>query len=168
MSPGLSALQVFLNLVPEAAHGHASAAACNHLLRGQSLRRRLHALDGKRLWLTITDADTRLQYRFDQGHLRYDASPNKPEMHIRGELKYFLQLATRNEDADTLFFARQLSMEGNTEDGLLLKNFLDALEFDTEAHLKAWLGGFAAPKALALVNRVQPGKHLQQLITRLV
>lgn len=168
MSPGLSAIQLFLNLVPETVHGHASAAACNHLLRGQTISRRLHALDGKRLWLTISDSDTRLQYRFDQGHLRYDALTKKPDMHIRGELKSFLQLATRNEDVDTLFFSRQLSMEGNTEDGLLLKNFLDALEFDTEAHLKAWLGGLVARQALALLNRVQPGKHLHQFITQLI
>lgn len=168
MSPGLSAIQLFFNLVPEVVHGHASAAACNHLLRGQTTARRLHALNGKRLWLTITDSDTRLQYRFQNGRLLYDASTKKPDIYIRGELKYFLQLAIRNEDADTLFFARQLSMEGNTEDGLLLKNFLDALEFDTEAHLKAWLGNFAARRALPLLQLVQPGKHLQQLITQLV
>lgn len=167
MSPGLSALQLFLNLVPETVHGLASAAACNHLLQGQSISRRLHALNGKRLWLTITDSDTRLQYRFANGRLGYDASTKKPDIHIQGELKYFLQLATRNEDADTLFFARQLSMEGNTEDGLILKNFLDALEFDTEAHLKAWLGGFVARRALPLLKRVKPGHHLQRLITRL-
>jgi len=168
MSPAFTVMQLFLNAIPESIQGLASAAACNHLLKGQASAKRLRMLDGKRLWLTITDSDTRLQYRFEQGRLRYDASSKQPEMHIRGELKYFLRLATRNEDADTLFFARQLSMEGNTEDGLLLKNFLDALEFDTEAHLKAWLGSFAARQALPLLKRVQPGKRLHQLITRLV
>ena len=168
MSPGFSALQLFLNAIPDNLHGRATALACNHLLQGQTLSRRLKVLDGKRLWLTILDTDTRLQYRFQNGQLRYDASRNKPDIHIRGELKYLLQLATRNEDADTLFFARQLSMEGNTEDGLILKNFLDALEFDTEAHLKAWLGAIAARRALPLLNLVKPGKRLQQLITQLV
>jgi predicted lipid carrier protein YhbT len=168
MSPGFSALQLFLNIVPEPLHGRATALACNHLLRGQTISRRLKVLDGKRLWLTLLDSDTRLQYRFHNGRLGYDSSPKKPDIHIRGELKYFLQLATRNEDADTLFFARQLSMEGNTEDGLILKNFLDALEFDTEAHLKAWLGSFAARRALPILNLVKPGKRLQQLITQLV
>lgn len=168
MPPGLSALQLFLNVVPEAVHAHTTALACNHLLRGQTISRRLKVLDGKRLWLTITDSDTRLQYRFERGRLHYDASAQKPDMHMRGELKYFLQLAMRTEDADTLFFARQLSMEGNTEDGLLLKNFLDALEFDTEAHFKAWLGAFAARQVLTLLKLVQPGKRLQQLITQRV
>ena len=168
MSPTLGALQLFLNVVPEPLHGRATALACNHLLKGQTSSRRLKVLDGKRLWLTIQDSDTRLQFRFDNGRLAYDSSANKPDIHIRGELKYLLQLATRNEDADTLFFARQLSMEGNTEDGLILKNFLDALEFDTEAHFKAWLGAFAARRAVTVLNFVQPGKRLQQLLTRLV
>ena len=167
MSSTLNALQLFLNVVPEKLHGQATALACNHLLKGQTISRRLEALEGKRLWLTILDSDTRLPFRFQNGHLRYDASRDKPDIHIRGELKYLLQLATRNEDADTLFFARQLSMEGNTEDGLLLKNFLDAMEFDTEAHLQAWLGTFIARRALPVLKLVQPGKRLQQLITRL-
>ncbi len=40
----------------------------------------------------------------------------------------FLQLAQRREDPDTLFFSRRLSMEGDTELGLVVKNALDALE----------------------------------------
>jgi len=168
MSSALTLIQLFLNAVPEPIQGRATAAACNHLLKGQSNSHRLKVLDGKRLWLTIQDSDTRLQYRFDNGRLDFDSSPKKPDIHIRGELKYFLQLASRNEDADTLFFARQLSMEGNTEDGLILKNFLDALEFDTEAHFKAWLGAFATRRALPVLKLVQPGKRLQQLITRLI
>jgi len=128
MSPGLSAFQLFLNVVPEAVHGHASALACNHLLQGQTISRRLKVLDGKRLWLTITDSDTRLQYRFERGRLRYDSSGKKPEMHIRGELKYFLQLATRNEDADTLFFQRKLKINGDTELAHHVKNTIDNLD----------------------------------------
>ena len=133
MSPGLSALQLFLNIIPEPLHGRATALTCNHLLKGQTISKRLKVLDGKRLWLTILDSDTRLQCRFHDGQLRYDACQHKPDIHIQGELKYFLQLASRNEDADTLFFARQLSMEGNTEDGLILKN----LKLKTEY----WLTG---------------------------
>ena len=40
----------------------------------------------------------------------------------------FLLLAQRREDPDTLFFARRLAMEGDTELGLLVKNTLDALD----------------------------------------
>ncbi len=40
----------------------------------------------------------------------------------------FLLLAQRGVDPDTLFFDRRLSMEGDTELGLVVKNALDALE----------------------------------------
>jgi O2-independent ubiquinone biosynthesis accessory factor UbiT len=40
----------------------------------------------------------------------------------------FLQLAQRRQDPDTLFFGRRLSMEGDTELGLVVKNALDAME----------------------------------------
>ena len=40
----------------------------------------------------------------------------------------FLRMARREEDPDTLFFSRRLSMEGDTELGLVVKNSLDALE----------------------------------------
>ena len=77
MSPGFSLLQLFLNVVPEPLHGRATAQACNHLLKGQAISRRLEALEGKRLWLTILDSDTRLPFRFHNGHLRYDACRGK-------------------------------------------------------------------------------------------
>ena len=37
-------------------------------------------------------------------------------------------LAQRKQDPDTLFFSRRLSMQGDTELGLVVKNALDALE----------------------------------------
>ena len=39
-------------------------------------------------------------------------------------------VAGRKEDADTLFFQRRLSIEGDTELGLEVKNLLDNIEFE--------------------------------------
>ena len=44
-------------------------------------------------------------------------------------------MATRRVDPDTLFFERRLSIDGDTETGLRLKNLLDAVE------LPRWLQG---------------------------
>jgi len=115
----------------------------------------LRELEGKRLWLTITDTGTRLGYRFCNGRLRADDARTPPDIHIRSSLQHFLQLANREVDSDTLFFARQLSLEGNTEDGLLLKNFLDALEFDLPAHLQAVFGPRLSRPLLPLARQVQ-------------
>lgn len=42
----------------------------------------------------------------------------------------FSRLALRQEDPDTLFFNRQLLIEGDTDLGLTLKNLLDAVDWD--------------------------------------
>jgi O2-independent ubiquinone biosynthesis accessory factor UbiT len=47
----------------------------------------------------------------------------------------FVKMASREEDPDTLFFGRRLSMEGDTELGLVVKNTLDALELPVLEHL---------------------------------
>ncbi|MDR3159380.1 MAG: SCP2 sterol-binding domain-containing protein [Zoogloeaceae bacterium] len=48
---------------------------------------------------------------------------------FRGELHAYLRLLTRQDDPDTLFFKRQLSIEGDTELGLAIKNLLDAIDW---------------------------------------
>ena len=82
---------------------------------------------------------------------RSAAKFSKWDVRIKGKLEDFWLLATRREDPDTLFFNRRLSIEGDTETGLYVKNMLDALEFDWEAHLQDVLGP-------------GPGKRLGQLI----
>ncbi|HIE01641.1 MAG TPA: sterol-binding protein [Thiotrichaceae bacterium] len=54
------------------------------------------------------------------------------DLSIEGTAYDFLLLATRREDADTLFFNRRLRLGGDTELGLYVKNFLDALEPEDE------------------------------------
>jgi O2-independent ubiquinone biosynthesis accessory factor UbiT len=51
-----------------------------------------------------------------------------PVVVISAGARDFLRLARRKADPDTLFFDRRLSIEGDTELGLLLKNTLDALD----------------------------------------
>ncbi len=55
--------------------------------------------------------------------------PAAPDLHFTAQLSAFLQMVSRQEDPDTLFFNRSLSIEGDTELGLRVKNMLDALEW---------------------------------------
>ena len=48
----------------------------------------------------------------------------------------------RDEDPDTLFFARRLTIEGDTELGLMVKNALDALDTSRIAY---WLERLRSP-----------------------
>ncbi len=69
--------------------------------------------------LRVSRAGTRLLVQANRGPI--DAS-------IRGDLPAFLTLLRQDTDPDTLFFQRRLTMQGDTELALLVKNFLDTLE----------------------------------------
>lgn len=89
----------------------------------------LEPLTGKRLQLEVTDLGMTLRYGFNRRfHLRHDAE--KPDLTLRARLRDYLALALQEEDPDTLFFSRRLVMEGDTDLGLLVKNTLDAVDWD--------------------------------------
>jgi predicted lipid carrier protein YhbT len=72
-----------------------------------------------------------------------------PAVAIRANARDFWRLARRIEDPDTLFFARRLAIEGDTELGLCLKNALDAIDW---AELPKHLFGALAPAAKPFVE----------------
>lgn len=79
-----------------------------------------------------------------------------PVVAIRAGARDFWRLARRIEDPDTLFFARRLVIEGDTELGLSLKNALDAIDW-TELP-KRLLGALAAAAGpFAAVRLRRPG-----------
>jgi predicted lipid carrier protein YhbT len=79
----------------------------------------------------VTDAGLSFSVRLDQDKLRAGNEVTEADVTIEGTVYTFLLLATRKEDADTLFFHRQLKTSGDTELGLHIKNFLDGLEPET-------------------------------------
>lgn len=54
--------------------------------------------------------------------------PRPSDVTLRAALPGLLNVIAGNLDPDTLFFRRKLSLEGDTELGLTLKNFLDSQE----------------------------------------
>jgi len=79
----------------------------------------------------VSDADLRFSVRLDKDKLCAGTATPDADLTIEGTVYTFLLLATRKEDADTLFFRRQLKTSGDTELGLYVKNFLDGLEPET-------------------------------------
>jgi len=79
----------------------------------------------------VSDAELRFSIRLDQDKLRADIAVPEADLTIEGTVYTYLLLTTRKEDADTLFFRRQLKTTGDTELGLYVKNFLDGLEPET-------------------------------------
>lgn len=76
----------------------------------------------------ITDAELDFTLNLIDDRLLVSAPVDDADLTIEGTVYTFLQLATRNEDSDTLFFRRQLKMSGDTELGLYVKNFLESIE----------------------------------------
>lgn len=88
-------------------------------------------LAGRVMNVFVSDAELRFSVRLDQDKLRAGIEVAEADLTIEGTVYTFLLLATRKEDADTLFFRRQLKTSGDTELGLHVKNFLDGIEPET-------------------------------------
>ncbi|GAB4508298.1 MAG: hypothetical protein Tsb0026_06700 [Sulfuricaulis sp.] len=128
-----------LRLIPDTVHAELFARIFNHLLRGQPLAARLPEINGKSVCIHIQDAASEICFRIEQGHLQ-PARLDHADVRISGKVEDYWQLATRREDPDTLFFNRRLCIEGDTETGVHIKNLLDALDYDWEAHFRDVLG----------------------------
>jgi collagenase-like PrtC family protease/predicted lipid carrier protein YhbT len=89
----------------------------------------LTPLTGRRLCLHVLDAGLQLDFTLGaNGRFQpYRTSARTPpEMTISATMRDFIALALGEEDADTLFFARRLLMEGDTTLGVLVKNTLSS------------------------------------------
>lgn len=93
-------------------------------------RDQLEPLSGKRLLLRVTDAGLALRFTLGARGFRPLLDRSAPDLTISASARDFLALALREEDPDTLFFSRRLLMEGETDLGLLVKNTLDAVDWD--------------------------------------
>jgi len=100
----------------------------------------------------VSDAELRFSVRLDRNKLRAGVEASEADLTIEGTVYTFLLLATRKEDADTLFFRRQLKTSGDTELGLYVKNFLDGLEPETLPYHRTI--DAVLRKSLAVADRV--------------
>lgn len=145
---------ISLRVIPDKIHTQLIACCINHILRGQELKNRLCELEGKSVCINIKDAQTRLHFLIQGGHLK--SAPDKiPNVTITGNITDFWQLAIHKEDPDTLFFRRSLNIEGETETGVHIKNILDSLEYDWNAHFDEVLLPPVARIAKHLADKVR-------------
>jgi len=86
------------------------------------------ALQGRSLRIHVRDAQLSFHFAWTGNAFAPRAHAASPDLTISANAADFVALARREQDPDTLFFSRRLSMEGDTELGLMVKNTLDALE----------------------------------------
>lgn len=117
--------------LPQWPHALALTAALNAAARMKLLPQdSLAALEGRSFLVEVLDTGGTACFAYRAGFFRpLFGAPATPDLAFRANLSAFLQLLTRQEDPDTLFFNRELSIEGDTELGLIVKNMLDAVEW---------------------------------------
>jgi predicted lipid carrier protein YhbT len=88
----------------------------------------LDPLQGKRIAIHVKDLGLSVYFTLRGEKFVPAQTGVTADLSITATAQDFVLLATRKEDPDTLFFSRRLSVEGDTELGLVAKNTLDAIE----------------------------------------
>jgi predicted lipid carrier protein YhbT/chorismate mutase len=117
-----------LRRLPPAWQGRMLEAAVARLLAQPLRTGQLDFMQGRRLGIDVPDLGLRWVLVLDGERLRATDLP--AEATVRGSATDLLLLASRLEDADTLFFQRRLELTGDTELGLTARNLLDRLPWD--------------------------------------
>ena len=103
----------------------------------------LAEIDGRTFRVTVLDTGVVATFTLQGGVFKPVFGKASPDLQFTANLSAYLQLLARQEDPDTLFFNRQLTIEGDTELGLTVKNMLDAVDFSTLRASLSRLPGFA-------------------------
>lgn len=93
-------------------------------------REAIDPLVGRRFALVVRDLGLAVHFQGTAAGFRPSKPPHDPELTIAATLRDFIALGLREEDPDTLFFARRLAIEGDTELGLTVKNLLDSIDWE--------------------------------------
>ncbi|MDX2457998.1 MAG: SCP2 sterol-binding domain-containing protein [Gammaproteobacteria bacterium] len=144
-------LSLPLAIIPDRVHSTVVVTVLNRVFASALRDREMDYLLGRTVRIHVRDMRLTFCITLQQGRLVASRAKNIPDLSITGTLHAFLLLAARCEDTDTLFFQRRLQMEGDTELGLEVKNFLDGLDMDS-----LWLPRHVssiAQKALPLYER---------------
>ena len=169
MSLALKSLNHFLRFIPDQIHTNMLSHISSHLMKGQEITSRLDFMESKRIKFSIKDTGNSWQFIILKHQLVDDMKSNRiADVHIQGDLQTFLLLVTGKEDPDSLFFSRKLSLEGNTEDGLYIKNLLDAMDFDTTIYLNSILGQTLAVRIAPFIKQLEVGKHIHSLSDKIL
>jgi predicted lipid carrier protein YhbT len=112
-------------------HGVAICTALNGALAARWLQRDdLAVFDGKVFSVVVEDLGATALFTYERDRFRsVSYRHGAADVTFRAALGTYCKLLARQEDPDTLFFKRELAIEGDTELGLAVKNMLDAIEW---------------------------------------
>ena len=128
--PPPARLAPLLALLPSQLRQRAFERAAMHALSAAFADGALADLRGRRIGVEIADLEQRFVVEVLDRQLVVLDPVAMPDACVRGTLTDLLQLASRSEDADTLFFQRRLTLTGDVELGLRVRNLLDQLAWE--------------------------------------
>jgi O2-independent ubiquinone biosynthesis accessory factor UbiT len=127
-------ISIPFRMMPVNLHSKLLVNILNRLLIEQINDGELDFLENRRLCINVTDAGIKYHISLHHGRLTSESLQDKNDIEIKSCIYDFLQLAARKQDPDTLVFQRRLVMQGDTELGLEIKNFLDSLDLESSAY----------------------------------
>ena len=119
-----------LRFVPGSPHSRLLALLLNRVFAAERKQGLLDFLAARTIAIDVKDM--RLRFHLGFSNRQFDIAParREPDLLLQADAYEFMLLAAREEDPDTLMFQRRLNIEGNTELGLMLKNFIDGMDLD--------------------------------------
>ncbi|MCL1079583.1 SCP2 sterol-binding domain-containing protein [Parashewanella spongiae] len=117
-----------LSVVPFALKAKIITELLSVLMKEQMEDEELGFLIGRWVAIKVTDFNLSFEVSYDNKWLVRE--PFEADVTFSADSIALIQVAAGVEDPDTLFFQRQLCIEGDTELGLEVKNLLLAIELD--------------------------------------
>ena len=124
-------LSLPLKILPAFVHNKVLVTTLNRMFAKEIKDGELDFLQGKTVHISIEDAGIEYRFTLNNDKLAAANKNHSPDLILQGTVYNYLLLASRQEDTDTLFFSRRLHMQGDTELGLYVKNFLDGMDMDS-------------------------------------
>jgi len=124
-------LSLPLKVMPAFIHNKILVTTLNRMFKDEIKQGELDFLQGKIINISIEDAGIEYSFTLINDKLAAADKNDTADLILQGTVYNYLLLASRQEDTDTLFFSRRLHMQGDTELGLYVKNFLDGMDMDS-------------------------------------
>ena len=124
-------LSLPLRVIPAFIHNKALVTILNRMFHKDLEEGELDFLQDKIVHIAIEDAGIDYQFTLSENRLIPGDKNQAPDLFLKGTIHDYMLLASRCEDTDALFFSRRLHMQGDTELGLHVKNFLDGMDMDS-------------------------------------
>lgn len=130
-----------LQIIPSPVHELAMAKLLNRWFAEELAQHELAFLHQRQLLIQVRDLNFQLKITV-RNHQFVAATAQPANVTLSGDSIDFLALIGQQTDPDTLFFQRRLDLAGDTELGLQVKNFLDAIAWEARLpkSLQYWMG----------------------------